>query len=91
VELKFAGVLARRNLHAKVKDFEPLTMAEKSNGLAGAELRCEWISSISFLLLRSAESRHSAGRDRTAGFDPKPSSNHADKLAPQVVTPSFPW
>jgi hypothetical protein len=41
VELKFAGVLARRNLHAKVKDFEPLTMAEKSNGLAGAELRCE--------------------------------------------------
>jgi hypothetical protein len=40
VELKFAGVLARRNLHAKVKDFEPLTMAEKSNGLAGAELRC---------------------------------------------------
>jgi hypothetical protein len=33
-------VLARRNLHAKVKDFEPLTMAEKSNsrreGIANA-------------------------------------------------------
>jgi hypothetical protein len=24
-------------------------------------------------------------------WTPKPSSNHADKLAAQVVTPSFPW
>jgi hypothetical protein len=24
-------------------------------------------------------------------FDPKPSSNHADKLTARVVTGSFPW
>jgi hypothetical protein len=28
---------------------------------------------------------------KLAAFDPKPSSNHADKLAALVVTRGFPW
>ena len=41
--------------------------------------------------LKCAVCRPSDRRDLTGQFDPKPSSNHADKLAAQVVTPSFPW
>jgi hypothetical protein len=39
---------------------------------------------------RSADSGHSREHDRTTQFDPKPSSNHAGKLAARVVTRDFP-
>jgi hypothetical protein len=35
--------------------------------------------------------RFLGSRTSSHGLDPKPSSNHADKLAARVVTRGFPW